>query len=171
MRERHLCISIFFSHCNFESLYGIISFSPLLKTTISWRNGQDKICHHTFRNGRQGALCTHFLSGNLGFLPPVLCFFFTCLCMWLGLQGRVVVMLGLQAHTSCWKAGHPSSEAAHPWRVCCAPCSAMRGPSSLLIPNHSPCLSNFSYQLTFSLLLFRPTFVGLPKGKVSTEIN
>ena len=107
-----------------------------------------------------------------GFSTPCpLLFFFTCFCVRLGLRGRVVVMLGLQAHTSCWKAGHPCSEAAHPWRFCCVPCSAMRGPSSLLIPNHSPCLSNFSYQLTFSLLLFRPTFVGLPKGKASTEIN
>ena len=85
MRERRLCISIFFSHCNFESVYGIIYFSPSIKTVVSWRNGQDKKCHHTFRNGGQGALWTHFLSGNLGFLPFVL--FSTCLCVWLGLGG------------------------------------------------------------------------------------
>lgn len=171
MRERRLCISIFFSHCHFESVYGIIYFSPSIKTVVSWRNGQDKKCHHTFRNGGQGALCTHFLSGNPGFLPFVLCAFFHLFVCVVRVGGRVVVMLGLQAHRNYWKAGLPCSEAAHPWRFCCAPCSAMRGPSSLLIPNHSPSLSNFSYQLTFSLLLSRPTFVGLPKGKVSTAIN
>ena len=122
MRERRLCISIFFSHCNFESVHGIIYFSPSIKTVVSWRNGQDKKCHHTFRNGGQGALCTHFLSGNLGFLPFVLCAFFHLFVCVVRVGGRVVAMLGLQAHRNYWKAGLPCSEAAHPWRFCCAPC-------------------------------------------------